>query len=238
MDIIDIYKKAKDDITTIKEVNTEKDAAIRELIEEPEPAEDLPADRQESEPVEPEKEIGPPVTDKIGDTAEEIEKVLPADWRVYSKTELHVWLMYHKDWYYDRDEAAGKELGYDLFVGFAESPAALERGRDYPIELIVLDADIEGLYDGYVKELIKRDKYNKRFLLRTGDREKYGGTLDEMAGTFEYVEDHKFFCKADGDCLATCAEPGCYSRDYYKDIADCEELVKHACFCDNGVCVK
>ncbi|MCK4554198.1 hypothetical protein KAU19_04515 [Candidatus Parcubacteria bacterium] len=108
-------------------------------------------------------------------------------WRVYEKKDMDVRLKYHKDWYYDRDEQAEKELGYDLYVGFVESAKLLEKGREYPIEFLILDKDIEWIYRGYLKEVA--NKYDKKYILRTGYKEELISDLDKMAESFEFISE-------------------------------------------------
>jgi len=36
--------------------------------------------------------------------------------------------------------------------------------------------------------------------------------------------------------LATCIEPGCYNKDYFKNQKDCEALILHSCECVNNKC--
>ncbi len=46
----------------------------------------------------------------------------------------------------------------------------------------------------------------------------------------------KFYCEKDNDCLATCIEPGCYNKDYFKNQKDCEALIGHFCKCVDNEC--
>jgi len=48
--------------------------------------------------------------------------------------------------------------------------------------------------------------------------------------------DQKFYCEEYNDCLATCIEPGCYNKDYFKNQKDCEALILHSCECVNNKC--
>ncbi len=107
-------------------------------------------------------------------------------WRVYEKEDMDVRLKYHKDWYYDRDEQAEKELSYDLCVGFAESAEILAQGREYPIEFIITSGDQElpmGL--DYSKVVFYTDAVD--YILATSDKSKYKDILDKMAESFEFI---------------------------------------------------
>ena len=110
------------------------------------------------------------------------------DWRVYEKKDQNVRIKYHKNWYYDRDEQAEKELGYDLHIGFAESPEILAQNKFfYSIDFIIADKDVEWKYSGYLKVIATRD--NKQYILRTGTEDVYGDILDKMAGSFEFLNE-------------------------------------------------
>ena len=124
----------------------------------------------------------------LGETGEKEEISSIEDWRVYEKLEMNVRLTYHKDWYYDRDEQAEKELGYDLYVGFAESLEILDQGRFYPIEFIIVDKDYEfsQYYSGYVKVIAVKD--GKKYVLKTEDSLGYSDIIDKMVESFEFLK--------------------------------------------------
>lgn len=109
-------------------------------------------------------------------------------WRVYEKKDMDVRLKYYKDWYYDRDEQAEKELGYDLYVGFAESADVLEQGRPYPIEFIIASGDQE-LHQGLEFSKVIYNTDDVDYILTTSDKNKYIDILDKMAESFEFMDE-------------------------------------------------
>lgn len=135
------------------------------------------------------------ISQKINKKNELINKTLDerepdtSNWRTYVKKEKNVRLKYHKDWYYDRDEQAEKDLGYDLYVGFAESPEILDQGRFYPIEFIIVDKDYEfpQYYSGYVKVIAVKD--GKQYVLKTEDSFGYIDIIDKMTESFEFIDE-------------------------------------------------
>lgn len=146
-----------------------------------------------------EKKVEDPLAqEEIEETApdveenEKIEEALPKkndeetkDWLVYEKKEKNIKLKYHKHWYYQRDSAKEKELGADLYVGFAPSPEILAEGSFYPIEFIVKEPcdckqpnEIE-----YSKVILSIN--NLEYSLRTNNKKEYGDILNTMAETLE-----------------------------------------------------
>ncbi len=111
------------------------------------------------------------------------------NWRVYEKPEKNVRLLYHKDWYYDRDEEVEKKNGYDLYVGFAESPEILAKGAPCPIEFIIVSKEYQFpmYYSGYINTITTKD--DKQYILRTDDQLMYKEILDKMAESFEFLDE-------------------------------------------------
>lgn len=118
-------------------------------------------------------------------TIENIQNI--EDWRIYEKKDQNVKIKYHKNWYYDRDEQAEKELGYNLFVGFAESPEILAQGAPYPIEFIVADKNTNIKYNEYLK--IIATKNNKQYILKAKNKGVNGDISDKMAENFEFIDE-------------------------------------------------
>ncbi len=135
------------------------------------------------------KQIPQSLSEQAGNNPGEQQKinevVVTDNWQIYEKPEMNVRLKYHKDWYYDRDEQVEKDLGYNLYIGFAESPKILSQGSPYPIEFLILNKGFEWKYEGYLKEII--EKNDKKYILRTDNKEKYGDILDKMAESFEFI---------------------------------------------------
>ena len=54
----------------------------------------------------------------------------------------------------------------------------------------------------------------------------------------DILDEQKFYCEKDNDCLATCTSPGCYNKNWYETImrGDCEALILHTCKCLNNKC--
>ena len=164
---IDIYNQAQQDLSDISQKISEKNELLNETAGTSSPAGESGQDGQQT-------------TDE-GD-------LLIEGWSIYEKPEMNVRLKYHKDWYYDRDEQAEKDLSYDLYVGFAESPEVLAKGRPYPIEFMIMvkDHKFPLYYSGYIKTITTRD--DKKFVLQTGDQIKYKDILDKMVESFEFLK--------------------------------------------------
>lgn len=113
------------------------------------------------------------------------------NWRTYEKKDQNVKIKYHKNWYYDRDEQAEKKLGYDLYVGFAESPEILSQGAPYPIEFMVWPSKI-GVWDGSPCEYkILKEQNDKKYVLKTCFLNEYENILDKMAENFGFLNETK-----------------------------------------------
>lgn len=54
------------------------------------------------------------------------------------------------------------------------------------------------------------------------------------------LDEQKFYCEKDNDCLATCSSPGCYNENWYKTVirGDCEMAITHSCRCIENDCIK
>jgi len=52
------------------------------------------------------------------------------------------------------------------------------------------------------------------------------------------LDERKFYCEEDNDCLATCTSPGCYNKNWYETVmrGDCEAVIIHSCECVNNKC--
>lgn len=107
------------------------------------------------------------------------------DWQSYEKEDKNMRLKYHKDWYYKRDEQAEKELGYDLYVGFAASEEILENGRPYPVEFLIVAED-KNIHDAeYAETVVSMN--NKNYILITNNKSEYGEILEKMIGSLEVI---------------------------------------------------
>jgi len=54
------------------------------------------------------------------------------------------------------------------------------------------------------------------------------------------LDEQKFYCEKDNDCLATCSSPGCYNKNWYETVmrGDCEMVITHSCRCVENECIK
>lgn len=120
------------------------------------------------------------ITEDIDTDNKDIE-----DWQSYEKEDKNMRLKYHKDWYYKRDEQAEKELGYNLYVGFAASEEILENGRPYPVEFLIVAED-KNIHDAeYAETVVSMN--NKNYILITNNKSEYGEILEKMIGSLEVI---------------------------------------------------
>lgn len=107
-------------------------------------------------------------------------------WQKYTKEEHNISIKFHKDWYYDRDEAREENSAYLLLIGFAPTPDFFNTDGPYPIELCVI-ANKHTKNPAFEEELIIAESDNKIYTLRTIDKEKYGEILKMMKTTFQFI---------------------------------------------------
>ncbi|MFH1522317.1 MAG: hypothetical protein ABIE43_00685, partial [Patescibacteria group bacterium] len=107
------------------------------------------------------------------------------DWPAYEKKDKNIKIKHHNDWHYIQDEQSEKELGYDLFVGFADSQETLDKGKPYPIELIIASADKEIHKVEYSETVISLNNLN--YILTVNSQEKYGEIFNKMAKTLQVI---------------------------------------------------
>ena len=107
------------------------------------------------------------------------------DWQVYEKKDKDVRLKYHKDWYYSRDSEAEKELGYDLYVGFAPDKETLGKGRPYPIEFLIVAEDKEAYGAEYAETVVSMN--NKNYILTSNNKSEYENIIEKMINSLEVI---------------------------------------------------
>ena len=80
-------------------------------------------------------------------------------------------------------------MGYDVYVGVAESENVLEQGRPYPIEFMIWSSNV-GVWDGDPCEYkILKEQNDKKYILKVCLLDKYGDILDKMAESFEFLDE-------------------------------------------------
>lgn len=108
------------------------------------------------------------------------------DWRTYSKDIKNVKIQYHSDWYYRRSLSQELDNDYYLYVEFAPTSKVLEGKATSSIELIGASQDKDIQEKEYAVTV--REANDRKFILRTGSKDRFQDIVDKMATTFERMD--------------------------------------------------
>lgn len=111
-----------------------------------------------------------------------------SDWQVYRKESKNILFKFHKDWYYSRDSQIETDSDYDLYVGFADNPEALEKKPPYPVEFGIVPLALKSEYIknyAYERGIEKDGNY---YYFGTIDKDAYSDVVLAMAGSLEFLD--------------------------------------------------
>lgn len=108
------------------------------------------------------------------------------EWRTYSKDIKNVKIQYPGNWYYRRSLSQELDNDYYLYVEFAPTSKVLEGKATSSIELIGVSQDIDIEEKEYA--VTARERNGRKFILRTGSKDKFQDIIDKMVTTFERID--------------------------------------------------
>ncbi|MDP3900298.1 MAG: hypothetical protein Q8Q23_04420 [bacterium] len=105
-----------------------------------------------------------------------------AKWQTLARESEGFSMKLPQGWWWQRDVSA-EQTPVKYFFGFTMSEEALNKGRDYPVELLAVDITAELRYDGYLKVVSTQD--DLQYILRGAFQ--YRDIINAMAESFELL---------------------------------------------------
>ncbi len=120
--------------------------------------------------------------------AREVEELDTDGWRVYQKRSKNLRFKFHEDWYYARDSKKEIDLGYELYVGFADNPEILEEGNPYPVEFVILPVDKKLEYISDVSYATGTESNDNFYFFATNNKDEYESVVVAMAKSLKFLD--------------------------------------------------